>query len=177
MTTKTTQKSKLKSKKKIKVQRVIKRKRVKVLTDEFYDFMGAGQWNVTEAFLKNLATRLVYWVENYEILTFLEFFSDHGVSQQSYFTWIPKCKELKEAHEYALTVIGTRRELGGLRKELEYRIIAPSMPMYSKMHKDFAQWEYAQKAAINKPDTGGTKYIIIDPIKPNSQIEVKDDDE
>lgn len=167
----------LKPKKKKKVQSVIKKKRVKVLTEEFFDWMSHSQWNAPQPFLIKLAERLIYWVENYDTITFGEFLVDHGLSQRQYFDWLPKCPKLQEAHQYALTVIGTRREIKGLTKELDSGSINTTMSMYSKMHKDHAEWNYRMKAAVNaKRETEGTKYIIIDPIKPNSQIEDNDEE-
>lgn len=174
MAEKNTSRSKLKSKKKEKSYKEIKKKRVKVLSDEFYDFMGSGQWNATQPFLKKVAWRMRYWVENYHVITISEFCADHGISgQQLRDDWLPKSKELREAYGWTMEVIGTRREIAGLNKEMDSSIVSRKLNTYSYIYKQEAieakKIDAAIQAKAKADQDSGPRTLIIQQI-PNTDV-------
>lgn len=139
--------------------------------DYYYDVFTLRQRPVSWGFKLKLAEDLVAWAQidetGKESLRIQDFYNSRGISHQSYARWLDNCPALKEAHEFALSCIASRRELGALRKRYDAGSVFRSLGHYCKIERN----EQERIASLKKdPEQKPTTFIVQMPSLDSSQL-------
>lgn len=114
----------------------------------------------THETLERMAMTLVEWVKRKDSYKLNSFFHQFNVNSRTFYSWTYKCENLAEAHKFALEVIGTRRELGGLHKELDSGIVKHTMPHYDSDWKELEKWRSSLRISENESEK--EKIVVIE---------------
>lgn len=119
----------------------------------FRDIITGKERVVSDDWKNKLATELAEWCLQDEALKITQFLSFKKVPVDCFYRWIKTNEQLKQAHEFAMRVIGDRREIGALKKKLDGTIVSYTMPHYDKDWKDLVEWRAKLKneALLNQP--------------------------
>lgn len=99
--------------------------------DDYYDIFTLRSKPVSEAYLQQVASKLIDWSTNDdEAFKIGQFYLKAGIARSDFYRWIQKYPYMKQAHEVALEAIGNRREVGGLKKNLSETMVIKAMPFY-----------------------------------------------
>ena len=124
---------------------------------------------VTDAFLEKLAFEYVEWVRSSDTaLTQDSFLVHKGICWSTWDSWVKRSKALAEAKEFALEVIGHRREVGGLTKKFDASMVTKSMPIYSEAWVKLGEW-YA-KLKDDQVQAAGNFKIVMAPIEKPKEV-------
>ncbi len=120
---------------------------------------------VNDAWKDQLAHDLFVWArDNEEAYKMSQFYLAKGVNNRDFSRWCETHENLKMAKEAALTLIGNRREIGGLKKKLDTHIVISSMAKYDDDWKELAAWRAQLKSeSENKSET---KIIVMEQYNP-----------
>jgi len=112
-------------------------KGVKPFTFEsFTDVFTLKEVAYSEAFIDQMAQDLANWAANDETaLSLTQFFSKRGICRATLYRWIEKYPYMKQAHKFALEVIGARRDVGCLTKKYDGGYGKETLPLYSEDYK------------------------------------------
>lgn len=121
-----------------------KKKTSKNLALQEHDIFFFKRVPVSDDYLKKLALDLVHWALNdTKALKITQFRTERHISRTVWDTWRERSPELQDANDFALEVIGDRREIGGLEKRFDSGIVAYTMPHYDPAWKELAAWKSA----------------------------------
>ncbi len=131
---------------------------------------------VSDDYLRSLARELVFWALNDDkALKVTQFRFKRHISRDVWDLWTARCPELRDANEFALEVIGDRREMGGLEKRFDSSIVSYTMPHYDPVWKELVAWkaalqdkerdQQAQNFVIQMPSFGDMNAISNDDSK------------
>jgi hypothetical protein len=110
-------------------------------------------------FLERLAADMVKWVDESEDNLILEqFFHSRHLNYRNLHRWLPKSEELREAHEFVLARLGTRREIKGLKREFDSAIVRTTMPHYNRAWRELEEW----RSKLKEPTESGDKIVVIE---------------
>jgi len=109
-------------------------------TAEFINMHTFRKTPVKIDYLELLAKELVEWATTEKPLILTIFYDERGIHSDVLARWMKRSKKLKQAHQFAKRVIGSRRELGALNKTLDSGIVARTMAMYNKDWKNLEEW-------------------------------------
>ena len=135
-------------------------------------FLLSGSWRLvplSQSGVNNLIETLYTWVDtNIDALCFEEFLKDNKLSPTTYYKWIDKHSDLKEAHQYVLMSLGIKREKGAITRKYDSSFIQQSMPIYSPAWKKVIEW----RESIKKPkeDDDKRNITVIIPPFPGSDL-------
>jgi hypothetical protein len=114
-----------------------------------FDF---GSWRdqpISQGYLEERALEIIEWAEKDEnALKLTQFYIKHRWYEADVSEWRKRCDNFDKALLYAKMVIGTRRELGGLRGDLSEGMVTRAMPIYDKEHKELEEWRASLKQPI-----------------------------
>lgn len=133
---------------------MVKKKSVKKannnsLESQYMTFLEFSR-DATIPYLEGRAKQLFFWLkENEDALVMEDFFEMANISESSWYKFVNKSEVLKEVHNYALTILGKRREKGGLLKRLDSTIVLRSCPQYLLRYKMQQEYEAQLKKDIN----------------------------
>jgi hypothetical protein len=128
---------------------------------------------VSDDYLRKLAFELVSWVlKDDKALKITQFRTSRHICRKTWDTWVKRSPELQDANDFALEVIGDRREIGGLEKRFDSSIVAYTMPHYDPVWKELVAWkaslqdkernQQAQNFIIQMPSFGDMNAISND---------------
>jgi hypothetical protein len=132
-----------------------------VCRDEYYNFNLFEKTSMTNIKMDQLGKDLVQWARtNPDALKLKVFYDQSGVGEKKFNEWCTKFPDLAEHRAHAKMIIGNRRELGALRRELDARGVYEMMPHYDQ------DWDDAQvrKESLKNRDgegSGETKIICV----------------
>ena len=110
-------------------------------TDEFRDIFSGRLKPVSEAWVNNMGREMVQWAANdpkaYKIGQFL---TQKGLDWEAIDRWRTKFPSFDSTYRAALSIIGDRREIGGLENKLNANIVSFRMPHYDRSWKKMAEW-------------------------------------
>jgi|ERR1700733_6916288 hypothetical protein len=109
----------------------------------------------TNAELEYISELLIEWLDNQDCLTAKSFYLSKKVSSSTFYDWLKRCPQLKEAWDIAIEVIGDRREVGGLMGKLNPGLVERTMPLYDKSYYEL------RKEMSNKVDSTGSGQTVI----------------
>lgn len=111
--------------------------------------------------LKDLAKRMRVWAQKDTSLRFDDFLDVENVPTSAYYTWRDGCPELKEAHEFAIRRLASRREKLALFKQADKEIFLRTQHMYDpKWDKEVNQY-YKGLQLEEDVTPGKTKFIVV----------------
>jgi hypothetical protein len=117
---------------------------------------------VTLPFLKLLATKLVEWVEKDETAIHLrQFFQVMGLRPKDYYVWKERCEELQYAHDWAMSLMGMRRELGAIKKQFDSYMISRTLYQYSPEYKEAVEYHSKLAKKESEAANGGVQFVVI----------------
>jgi len=148
---------------------------VEVIDEIRNPFNGLRQ-PVTNRYLERLAIELVEWANLDSSIVIQKFLAQKGITGDNFYRWSCVCPALIEARNIAKLLVGCRREEGGLRKELDGRMVTASMPMYFPEWKEFMEWKAKIKERADESNL--QKVVVIEKFRdPEDVIKVKGDTE
>lgn len=111
------------------------------------DYFFLRSMPISDAWLEDLAERLVKWSsEDKNAIVLGAFLTDEKIVWETFGRWCKRSKSLRDAHKFALQVIGTRREVLALKKELDPSMVKFNQMLYDKNWKKVEEWREELKA-------------------------------
>jgi hypothetical protein len=134
-----------------------------------------SQTNAAPDYIVNEVSQdLENWAENTPALRINDFLLQRKLSPNIFYGWLEKFPRLKEAYEFALMAIASRREVGAITRKYDSGSALKMMPQYDKDWANMMRFE-ADLKKQSQGDTAVTINVIEEPI-PNSNLvpELKD---
>lgn len=107
----------------------------KAKDDTFYQtYRHMQSWRentLSDAFVEKMCLALMEWSELPDSLCLTQFLRFWGVPEKLFYRWLPKFPDLQDAHWYAMTNLGDRREIGAIKRQYDAGIIEKSLAVYS----------------------------------------------
>lgn len=126
--------------------------------DEYHDMFSLRLKPVPDAFIDQVAENLVRWALTTEdALILKEFYVLQGMNSTDMKRWCERNENLKRAHQFALMVLGIKREKGALTRKLDAGMVASSMAHYCEDWKALAEW----RSALTKTDDQKSQEIHV----------------
>jgi hypothetical protein len=140
-----------------------------VVVDEYFDPISYKRTPMTDVSLKRLGQALVQWALNDDdALTIRQFFDARGIGGSAIGKWQERCPKFRAAYKLAMSAIGTRREIGGIKKKFDSNFVSSSMAHYLKEYKALAEWRSALR---QKEETkNDTKVVVIERYPSTSEV-------
>lgn len=112
--------------------------------------------------LKDLATKLREWAVKDSSLRMDDFLDEENVPVSTYYNWKEECEELKEASDFALRRLASRRERLALYKTVDREIFLRTQHMYDKKwDKEVNQYYSKLKLGEEHAGEGQTRFILV----------------
>lgn len=129
--------------------------------EEYMDCFTFQLKPVNQTFIDRLSLDLVTWAKHDDnALKIAQFFTSKDIPSNTYYDWVTKHPKMKLAHQQALELIGVRREIGALKKELDVSFVAGTMPIYDEKYKAMIEWKAKLKAEAH--ENSGTKIVVME---------------
>ncbi len=146
--------------------------------DSYLDMFTLREKPISEAAIERLALEMLKWAdEDPEAYKLSQFYVKKGIRESDINRLSERYPNLKEAKEWALVIIGNRRELGGIKKLLDSGMISRSMSHYDPVWKKIAEFnaELARRVKEGE-EKSGPQFIIMErfdesPIVPQKATE------
>ncbi len=156
-------------KKKVTSKPITRRKKPTVfVVDEYLDLKDYKRKPVTNTYLERLAKKLSDWAEEPQAFRLHQFSKREAIPYTYLGRFCEKSEVFKNAYLDALLTIADRREIGGLTRELDGRMISASLPHYCHIAKGLAEWKAQLAQKLVQPPTQVTV------IMPDLTIEKKE---
>ena len=98
-------------------------------------------------FLKQLALDLMEWASSkHDDCTIVDFIGPRKIGRRKYEKWVAKHDFLNDAHDYALMMLGAKRERKGLENDWNTVIVTKSLHMYNPEWQRSEEWRSSLKA-------------------------------
>lgn len=147
-----------------------------VVVDEYFDAASYKRTPMTDIGLKKLGRDLTQWaLHDDDALTIRQFFNERGMGDNSIEKWQKKSPEFKAACKLAMSAIGTRREIGGIKKKFDSNFVSSSMAHYLKEYKALAEWRSALRDKADAKNE--TKVVIIERFPSTPEVPIKKDND
>lgn len=116
------------------------------LFDEYYDIFTLRKTPISLAAIEQLACKLLKWAHTDPTAYKLsQFWKNEGINSTTLKRWSDRSPMLQEAIQAAREIIGDRREIGALKRQLSEGIVASSMSIYDPEWKAMAEWRASLK--------------------------------
>ena len=133
--------------------------------EDYRDLLTREMKPCTPLFLELLAEDMVKWSDSSDALKLTQFFQSRHIDMANLYSnkdkkngWLDKNEYLKEAHQYVMSVLGTRREIGALKREYDASMVRTTMPHYDKTWKELEEW----RSKLKEPTESGDKIVVIE---------------
>lgn len=145
------------------------------VVDEYMDMFSFRKCPVSEAFLDHLATELVDWAKNDDkAIKVTQFLGLKGIHSKTFDRWRDRHPKMQDAYEYALMVIGDRRESGAIYKKFDASIVSFTMPHYDK---DWVkQHEWRAKLKETEQQSNETRIVVLEKYPDSPMVPKKKED-
>jgi hypothetical protein len=148
---KTTKRSTVKAKPATKAAPIIK-----TFQDEYYrDMFSLKMKPISRDYKLHFALE---WVtvtkEDEDILTLGQFYNLKGINKSIVEGWVKDTPEVKEAHDFVMQIIGTRREVGALTRKLDANVFLRSAANYDSSWRDLEEWRNSMREKISGASAG-----------------------
>lgn len=130
--------------------------------EEYYNTLSFRLEPATNGFFTRLAIQLITWARQDENAFMIsQFYNNKGILKGTFYRWVDKHPELKQAHEAAISFISDRRELFLIEKDPSS--VRYVMPQYS----DIWAREEERKAKLKKQEDEQNQNItvVMEPFK------------
>ncbi len=105
-----------------------------------------------DKFLDQLAEDLIEWARKEDSLKFLLFMDEIGVNERLFYKWSDRNARLKEAHSWAIRLIGARREIGTIKGQYREKPIMHTLHQYDPDWKAADEYHATKALQSNVPD-------------------------
>jgi|SRR5271155_1362763 len=116
---------------------------------------------ITQTSLQSLAQKLIAWSFTDDALHLSEFHRQSGVPRATFYTWVHRDPELKEALATALDMVGARREVGAITRKFDTSAVWRRLYQFSPEYREAMEFN-AKLAKREEMDQGGTKIVVIE---------------
>ncbi len=142
----------------------------------YFDMFTMRERPFNNQWIENLAIEMVNWANNeaHEALHIKQFYHKKGLLPRDINRFAERYPALKDAQDYAKSLIGVRREVGGLKKQYSESLVKDSMPMYDEEYMALLE----HKAQLSKKEDNvdkGPQFIVIDQFPSSPLVPVKKD--
>lgn len=128
------------------------------IVDFYTDLFFMKEKPVSEAFIERLATDMVEWAKKDRSLRITQFYNEMGIPSRYFYEWMKHYPKLALAHEYAMSMIADRRDIGAIEKKYDGSYIEKSFGMYDPAYRSFMEWK--SKLAKQEQAQGNVQVII-----------------
>jgi len=150
-------------------------------TQFYIDIYAGNKIPVNAHYLDQLALELANWAwknrNNYECvaenaITLQDFYYSKGIGRQSFYNFVARNPNLKEARDNALEIIGAHRERGGLWRKIDPALVSKTMSKYDASERKLEKWRTKLKTKVlnaqaNLNNSNNKEYIVTpEPKKP-----------
>ena len=116
------------------------------------------QYGPSKEYLETLGFELVEYVEkDPEVFKIKQFLALKRIPSSTYYEWLDQNEFLMTCHEFALMILGNRREGWAIQDNLNGPMLERSMPHYDDEWKKLHEW----RAALTKGPEGQTGNITV----------------
>lgn len=116
---------------------------------------------VTEELLELIAHKLVEFAGDEENISIGTFKSWLKIKDSDYARWMERSDKLKEAHSWALMVLGNRREEQACKRQLDSGMVKHTLYQYSPSFKEAAEFHAKLGRRENESISGGTTFVVV----------------
>lgn len=142
--------------------------------DEYYNTLAYQMAPANDQFRVRVAIKLTEWAKNLqEPHTIEDFIDTQGINSDTYYEWIKRCPELKEAHAFARRRLSNLRLRKGTTGEWNWSACRWALPFLDPQYLEYEKQLESVKQADSK-GSAGTTYIVVDKI-PDSELVPKRD--
>jgi hypothetical protein len=126
-----------------------------------------GSLHITNVELEFLSELLLEWLDDEpDAITAESFYWAKKIPSSTWYDWLKKSQDLREAFEVAVEIIGERRERRGLTGEFNAQLVALSLPAYSKRLRD---WKLQERKS-NEDSIKQTIVVIRDKMPDTDEV-------
>lgn len=152
-TTKSTTKSKDMSKEHTEIKKPTK------WLEDYTHLFTRRQTPMTESGLERMAQEMVKWAyEDKNALRPWDFAAIKGIGRKTYYEWIERYPVIANAHQDVLAIIGSRREIGAIKREYSEKTILFSLHRYDPEALEDTKFHASLKAEAEAKAT--TNYVV-----------------
>lgn len=123
----------------------------------------------TDTFLDMLGKKLMQWAELPESLHIREFQQMVGVRDEDYSTWRKRYEPLQKAHDWAKALVGTRRELMALKRQLDPSMTKYTLHLYAPEYKEAAEFHAKLAKRDAEAVVGGVQWVVVPKIQSDDE--------
>lgn len=139
-----------------------KTKKLIPLYEDYFDFLSWRQTPISIDGIEKKAEMFLEWATNNDdALLMAQWYNAQGICGNTINRWKERCPKFAHACNLVKRIIGARREVGALKKKFDSAMVRTTMPHYSSIWKELAEWE----AIIKRPkeeEKQDTKVVIIE---------------
>jgi len=141
------------------------------IVDFYTDMLFFKEKPVSEAFIERLAQQMVDWSKQDDSLRITQFFNKCGIPNSMLYKWMDRFPVFKAAHEFTMSALADRRDIGALTRKYDGNYIEKSMGMYDPEYRKFMEWR-ASLADKNK-DAQGTLVVQMLPAPQTETVPIR----
>jgi hypothetical protein len=137
------------------IKKKTKKKAANNENSPWWEYKQQGTWRMLPyniETLKRLATELRSWADKDTSLRINDFYNEHGIHCQTYYEMMGRCEELKEAHDYTLERISSRREIGAITRKYDSVSIYKTLGFYDAVYRSEQKRAAELKLEAEKAD-------------------------
>lgn len=139
-------------------------KTLKVWNEEYFDLFTLRVKPVSDAFIEKVAEGLIKWADLKSSFRISDFYMDRGMDNDDFYRWIKRNKNMKRAHKYAMSRIGSRREKGAMFNELNVTMVTKTLGHYCEIYEKEEQKRSDQR---QKENVDNQKTVVVIEKVPN----------
>jgi len=131
--------------------------KVSAWLEDYLDCFTFKMKPVTDMFIERISQELITWAStNPDAIKLTQFFNEKRIPYDTWNAWV-RYPQFKAAKELALSIIGDKREHGGLTKKYDASMVQFMMPKYDQDWKDIIAW----RAKVKAESESGNEPMII----------------
>lgn len=127
---------------------------------EFRDIYSGENKIITQRFIDEEAKKLIAWALTPEALLVQDFYDGRGYGKRRFYEWVEKYPIFADAHEFCLSRIGSRRELGAMNKAFDVSTIHRTLGYYQSIWKSETIEQIKMREDVSNPNE--TKVVVIE---------------
>ena len=131
-----------------------------IFLGEYFNIKTFKKHIVTASFIESEARKLMEWSDQDDSLLMQQFVNRQGYRSVIFYEWVEKYEVFKIAHEYALSKIGERREIGAMTRKFAESTVHRTLGHYSPIWA--AETYKLSKMKEEIANAGEQKVVIIE---------------
>lgn len=148
----------------------------KFVFDEYRNLNSYRKMPINNIWLDRLAKDLCNWVKtDITAVNFGPFLLEKGLLQNEFKRLRDKHPALQQAYEFALQIIGSRRDAGATERKYDGSYVRHTMPLFDKEHKELYQWWAKIKADEEEAKKNIT--VIMQPFSDTEMVTKKKEEQ